>query len=549
MLNKADRHSAASGCRRFWRRGRDAPASPRSPGTGSRVSSRASRPAWTWSRGGSGCASPPGTGAGCPGSTPPGRVLGHEVEDGHVVLEAELPEPARSSATGSTSGEAGPRSRRAPWPAWLSSPAAARSGSPCRSRRARTTCSRPVRRASSPRPSRRRSGEAWVDVLAGDTASASRRYEKLLRRRPGLRPGADRAGRTRGCAAGGSRRRPPPSPRCSSAARTTSPALVGAGSAAFRQGDLDAALGLYRRAQAVAPDDAAGAQAAGRAQAAGHRAPHGRGRRRRWSAGTTAAAAREYAAALEAAPELAGVRLALAELLVAQGDVARRGGARSRTTRRATGRLPCGCGALLPGSRSSRAALEVYRGLLARDPGDVEARAGESAAREGPRVRRRCPRSTARIADAPRVTRADLAALLAVRVTALCSGWSRASRGWRWTSRAPGRGEQVARVLALGIMDVYPNHTFQPRRRRCAASTWPARRRGRSTRLGWPAGGRRPRPPTCARSHLDYEAVERVARGRASWASAARAASSRGGRCRGREAIEVVEALARLVRP
>ncbi|HYN02595.1 MAG TPA: tetratricopeptide repeat protein, partial [Vicinamibacteria bacterium] len=95
---------------------------------------------------------------------------------------------------------------------------------------------------------------AWSDVLAGDTASAARRYEKLLKRRPGLvaaRTGLAftrlRAGRLDEASSGFDAvltERP-----------EDLPALIGAASAAVRRGDVDAALGFYRRAQAAAPDD------------------------------------------------------------------------------------------------------------------------------------------------------------------------------------------------------------------------------------------------------------------------------------------------------
>jgi len=88
---------------------------------------------------------------------------------------------------------------------------------------------------------------AWSEVIAGDTPSAARRYEKLLKRRPGLaaaRTGLAfarlRAGRLEEASSG------------FDAVLTDHPdelpALVGAVSVAVRRGDADAALGFYRRA-------------------------------------------------------------------------------------------------------------------------------------------------------------------------------------------------------------------------------------------------------------------------------------------------------------
>ena len=332
---------------------------------------------------------------------------------------------------------------------------------------------------------------AWSEVLAGDTASAERRYEKLLKRRPGLvaaRTGLAfarlRAGRLEEASA-------------SFDAVLTDrpddlPALVGAASAAVRRGDADAALGFYRRAQAAAPDDAlvrkrlaalrlqVTERHLGLAQAAVER-------------GDAETAVREYAAALEAAPEVAGVRLTLADLLASRGDVpgalalleADPSGDRQVALRRA--------GLLMEQQEFARAA-EVYRGLMARDPADEAARAGEKMARESLELLS-MPEEYRRIREAPRVTRADLAALVAVHVGAL----RRAGPG-----RAP-RGGGPRRVLGARVRRAgpRPRHHGAPTRTTrsspapsCAGWTWHGRRRARST--GWATpGAPLPPRPTC----------------------------------------------------
>ena len=256
---------------------------------------------------------------------------------------------------------------------------------------------------------------AWSEVLAGDVPAATRSYEKVLKGRPRLVPAETglayarlRSGRLDEALAAFVavlEDRP-----------EYVPALVGAGSASFRRGDVDGALDFYRRAQARAPDDPlvrkrvaalklqVTERRMGLAQAALDR-------------GDAAAAESEYTAALEAAPEVAPVRLALADLLVARGD---RAGAvavleadpstdRQVALRRA--------GLLLEMNEYARAA-EAYRALLARDPGDEAARAGEKAAREAQDLAQ-MPEEYRAIPEAARVTRADLAALVAVRVRAL----------------------------------------------------------------------------------------------------------------------------------
>jgi tetratricopeptide (TPR) repeat protein len=379
---------------------------------------------------------------------------------------------------------------------------------------------------------------AWTDVLAGDTAAAARRYEKLLARRPDLAAARTgfayarlRAGRFKEAASAFAsvlEGRP-----------NDVAALVGAGSAAFRQGDVDAAVGFYRSAQAVAPDDAvvrrrltalklqATERRMGLAQAALER-------------GDRETAVREYAGALHAAPEVAGVRLALADLLVAGGDVA---GAVALLEADPSGDRQVGLkrAALLMGRQEFGRAAEVYRGLLATDPDDPAAREGERAAREGMELLS-MPEEYRQIAAAARVTRADLAALVAVRVhrlQRLGPGEPRVALdiGSSWAR------EPIGRLLALGIMDVYPNHTFQPGAlvRRADLARAAARV---LDRLGWPRSAG-PAPGDMSPSHLDYEAVTRVL-GAGLMTLAASGGFEPWRPVSGAEAIEVVDGLSRL---
>jgi tetratricopeptide (TPR) repeat protein len=379
---------------------------------------------------------------------------------------------------------------------------------------------------------------AWNDVLTGDTGAAVRRYEKLLKRRPGLVPARTglayarlRAGRLEEAAS------------AFAAVLADRPddvaALVGAGSAAFRRGDVDAAVGFYRRAQAVAPEDAVvrGRLTALKLQATERQMGLAQAAIERGDAET---AVREYQGALATAPEVAGVRLALADLLATRGDVP---GAIALLEGDPSGDRQVGLrwAGLLMGQQEFARAAEVYRGLLARDSGDEAARGGEKAAREGLELLS-MPEEYRRIAEAPRVTRADLAALVAVRVDALQRLGPGEPRVAVDISMSWAR-EHVVRVLALGIMDVYPNHTFQPgavvRRvdlARAAARTLDA--------LGWPRSPG-PAPSDMSRSHLDYDAVERAL------GAGLMGLTPSGGfepwrPVSGSEAIEVVEAMARL---
>lgn len=383
--------------------------------------------------------------------------------------------------------------------------------------------------------------DAWADVLTGDTPAALRGYGKLLRRRPGLAAAEAgrayawlRAGRLAEAAAGFAAvldRRP-----------ADLAVLVGAGSTAVRRGDLDGALGFYRQAQAAAPQDALVRRrvAAIKFQVTERRIGLARAAIDR---GDEEGAAREYAAALEVAPEVAGVRLALAELLVGRGDIP---GAVAVLQSDPSGDRPAALrrAALLAGGEDFAGALEVYRGLLARDPADEAARHGEKAAREGLEMMS-MPEEYRRIADAPRVTRAELAALLSVRVRALrrvAPGEPRVAVdvGGSWAR------EHVARVLSLGIMDPYPNHTFQPGAvvRRVELARAAARA---LDRLGVPRAAA-PAPRDMSPAHLDYDAVDRVL-GAGLMGLTASGSFEPWRPVSGQEAIEVVEGVDRRASP
>jgi tetratricopeptide (TPR) repeat protein len=382
---------------------------------------------------------------------------------------------------------------------------------------------------------------AWREVMAGDAAGATRRYQKLLKRRPdlaaartGLAYASLRAGRLEEASSG------------FDAVLTVRPddvpALVGAASVAVRRGDPDAALAYYRRAQLLVPEDALVRKrlAALRLQVTERHMALAQSAVEKGDAET---ATREYTAALDAAPEVAGVRLALADLLASGGDVpgalalleADPSDDRQVALRRA---------ALLSEQQEFALAVDVYRALLARDPNDEAARAGEKRARESLDLLS-MPEEYRRIPGASRVTRADLAALLAVRVPALRRAGPGEPRvavdlGGSW-----GR-EYIARVLALGILEPYPNHTFQPGATVRRVDL--ARAAARTLDLLGFARGAAPAPTDMSRSHLDFDAVERVLAA-GLMGLTAQGAFEPWRPVSGSEAIDVVDGVARLVGP
>jgi tetratricopeptide (TPR) repeat protein len=391
-------------------------------------------------------------------------------------------------------------------------------------------------------PSERETFEkAWRELLDGKGPSAERRFLRLQRAKPaltctavGIAYSRMRSGRFEEAVAGFD--------RVLAAQAADFPALMGAGAASARLGRLEGALSYYQRARAVEPNDALAKRRVGEIKLQ---------LTERWvsqaraavEAGDTPAAVALYGRALDVAPEITGLRIELAELLERSGE---RAAAVATLDRDPSGdvqvQLRLGALLLLLGDHGRAAA--AFSRALNRDPGNAEALRGAQEARRAQELAG-MPEEYRRIPDALRVTRADLAALLATKVKAL--------------QRLPAGPVEVAvdisgswarmhivRLVALGVMELYPNHTFQPgaivRRADVAAAV------GRALDvLGLPSG---PAVPVSdvARGNLQYEAVSRVVAAGLMDLTAS-GAFEPWRVVSGREAVEVVEALARRTSP
>jgi Flp pilus assembly protein TadD len=392
------------------------------------------------------------------------------------------------------------------------------------------------------RPQERQQIEkAWREVLSGDAASAERAYRRLLREKPGLVPAETGLGYAllRG-------RRLAEAAAAFEAVLALQPeylpALVGAATVSVRRGDPEAALALYRRAQAAHPEEPTVRRRLGeiKLQITERRVSAAR---EALEAGEVERATEEYRRALEAAPEVAGLRLELAHVLVSRGDPS---GAADVLEADPTGdrQVLARLGEILSGLQEYGRALEAYRRILARDPRDAEALSRSREAREALELMR-MPEEYRRILSAPRISRADLAALISVKVTALARIASREPRVAIDISGSWAR-EHIASVLALDIMDVYPNHTFQPAatvRRgdlaRAVARVLELFRAGSAAAL---------EPADMTRTNLFYEAATRVV-GAGLMELTPEGAFESWRPVSGREANDVIEALVRLVGP
>lgn len=387
----------------------------------------------------------------------------------------------------------------------------------------------------------RRLRDGWDRLLAGETEGAVRELERLRAQRPSSRAAATAAGWAR-LRAGQLDVARQQFARVLEGQDDYVPALAGAGAVALREARFGEALAAYRRAAALSPEDPrlrarlaeVKLQATEKAVAAAREALERQ---------DVAEGLRQYHMALDAAPELAGVRLELAELLVARGqagDAVEVLRADPVGDRAVLMRL----GALSEQLQDWAGALAAYQRVLSRDGRDGEAARRAAAARSALELSQ-MPEEYRRIFDSPRLTRAELAALLSVKLGVL----------QRLPAGQPGVAvdisgswarEHVLRVLSLGVMDVYPNHTFQPgatvRRGDLAA----ALARVLDLRR-WPTGS----PPPISdmsRTNLFYAAAVRVV-------AAGLMDLSPGGAFEpwrpvsGRDATDVIDAAARLVGP
>jgi tetratricopeptide (TPR) repeat protein len=299
--------------------------------------------------------------------------------------------------------------------------------------------------------------KAWRAVLAGDSEKATRDFTEMLRKRPGVVPVQTGFAYAR-LRAGRHREAQDAFDVALKGRPEYVPALVGAGSAAYRQGDPEKALDYLRRAEAAAPTNSTVTrrlaelklQITERRVSAAQAALAG---------GDTAAARDALVLALEAAPEVGALRVQYADLLLGEGDAA---GAIEALRADPVGdrQVSMRLGELLLAQGDAAGALEAYRRVLQRDPKDAEAQEKALAAR-GSLELLSLPPEYRRIAESPRISRADLCALVIVKIPAL--------------KRLEGRDPDVAVdisgswarefilvALSHEILDVYPNHTFQP---------------------------------------------------------------------------------------
>jgi tetratricopeptide (TPR) repeat protein len=118
-------------------------------------------------------------------------------------------------------------------------------------------------------------------------------------------------------------------------------------------------------------------------------------------------------------------------------------------------------GELLEASADFDGAVQAYAQAAAIEPGDAAtarlARARDRAAQA------HLPPEYGEIARAPRLTRADLAALVGVRFAALLDDDPARQSVVVTDARASWAAPWIVPVVRAGVMEPFPNHTFRPR--------------------------------------------------------------------------------------
>ena len=281
-------------------------------------------------------------------------------------------------------------------------------------------------------------------------------------------------------------------------------ARLGAGEAAERMRELGPALQHYAHAAQAHPGDATAKRRLAETKLKFTEQQLGAAREA-VGAGAPEQAIAAYRQAIEAVPEISGLRLELAKLLVERGDAA--GAALVLESDPTSDPLVFSqLGSIRLQLKDHAGAVGAYGRALERDPGNAEIRARLDEAQRAYEFAR-MPEEYQRIYTAGQVTRADLAALIDVKVTALSNVPTQEAKvavdiSGSWAK------DHILKALAFDIIGVYPNHTFQP-----GAMV----RRGDLARalarvldlLNAPAGAT-PAISDMGRSNLYYEAVVRV---------------------------------------
>jgi tetratricopeptide (TPR) repeat protein len=309
----------------------------------------------------------------------------------------------------------------------------------------------------------RRAAEAhdrgWRFLQSGDLRNAERTFQEVLRRTPSFYPTEAAMGFAR-LAQGNDRDALAAFDRALAYRVTYLPALVGRAEALLELGREADAFDTYQRVLAVAPDHPVALRRADvlRFRMVQQDVAAGRAAR---EAGDLAGARDALGRALQAAPDSAFLYRDLAHIARDLDDPAEAARLVNRALEidaedAASYALR---GELRERSGDMDGALADYRRATSLDAGLIEV-ASRIARIDAERAEAAVPAEFKAIRESPRLTRGDLAALLAYRLPVLLQPQrapmviTDARRHWAQ--------DAILQVTRAGAMEVFPNHTFQP---------------------------------------------------------------------------------------
>ncbi len=180
-------------------------------------------------------------------------------------------------------------------------------------------------------------------------------------------------------------------------------------------------------------------------------------------AGRLDEAAQAYTAAIASSPDSAFLYRELAAVERQKGEHGR--GARAlpqgRFARSGDAKTFAQIGELLEARGDFDGALKAYGDAAAIEPSaDLEKRLDEVRAKT---ALARLPAEYRAIDEAPQITRADLAALIGIRLSAMLTGGRRSDAALITDVRNHWAATWIMAVARAGVMEPFSNHAFQPR--------------------------------------------------------------------------------------
>lgn len=301
---------------------------------------------------------------------------------------------------------------------------------------------------------------AWQLLQGGDTRGAERAYTAALRQAPAFYPaeaGLGYAALARKDAAAALAH----FDRALARNGTYAPALAGKGDALLAQGKTDLALQAFEAAVAADPSLPGLKSRVDVLKFRSIQQQIGAARKAAES-GQTAEARRAYEAAIAASPESAFLYRELAAVERKAGDTNSALAHAEQAARLDPGdaRSLILVGEIYEADRQWSKAADAYAAAAALDPSD-ETAARVDAMREKAAFDT-MPDEYRSIESAPAITRAQLAALIGVRLGDLLRRARPAAGVVVTDTRSNWAAPWILLVMRAGVMDPYPNHTFHP---------------------------------------------------------------------------------------